>query len=323
MKKIFVAHRASLGDTLLATPTLRAIKETYPDCKVVHLCSPSAKDILEGHPYIDKLLTYKKGDNIFPIIKAIWRADLALILDYHYRSSLFAWLAGIPVRIGRGNKEKSFLTQQVTNDVSEEIYQAAQTMRVAQAAGIETKNFQLEMAPCGDQEKNKVHSLLEQNGIDAMRDKIMVIAPYSLEDIKDWPQAYYQQLMDYYVRRDVKILVVGGPEYYQRAEKFVGAINLVGKTTIRETTYLLSRAALVVCGCTSVLHFAATTRTPSVAIYGPTSPNAWAPRENCHVISHNLSCSPCYHTGRICTDNKRCISEIQPAEVWEVINKLL
>ena len=261
MKKIFIAHRASLGDTLLATPILRAIKETYPDCQVIHLCSPSAKDMLEGHPYIDKLLTYKKGDPIFPIIKAIWRADLAIILDYHYRSSLFAWLAGIPIRIGRGNKKKSFLTKQVATVISDEMYEAEQTMTVAQAVGIETKNFQLEMAPYRDCEKTKTHSLMTEQGVAIDQDEFLVIAPYSLSDLKDWPQEYYQQLIDYFSNKGYKTVIVGGAEYYQRSLKYTGAINLVGMTGIRETTYLISQARFVVCGCTSVLHFSATTNT--------------------------------------------------------------
>ncbi len=323
MKKIFVADRASLGDTLLATPTLRAIKETYPDSRTIMMASPAARDILEGHPFVDELLLYEKGDSVFPIIKKIWRADLALILDFHYRSSLFAWLACIPRRIGRGTKKKSFLTDQVLGTPNTHTYEVENTLAVARYAGIDTTNTQLIMAPCHEQEKQHVKQLLMKNKVDLSMQSMIVLAPYSLSYLKDWPEEYYQELIDFLVLHQFVVVIVGGKEHRERAEKFTGSLNMVGLMNIRETTYLISLAELVVCGCTSVLHFAATTNTPQIAIYGPTTPVQWAPRKNCTAMTKNLPCSPCYNTGQECRDDKLCVRQITPIEVCAAVSQIL
>lgn len=323
MKKIFVADRASLGDTLLATPTLRAIKETYPDSRTIMMASPSSKEILDGHPFVDELLLYEKGDSVFPIIKKIWRADLALILDFHYRSSLFAWLACIPRRIGRSSKKQFFLTDRVLGTPNASIYEVENTLAVARYAGIDTEKTQLIMAPCHENEKQHVKQLLVENKIDVIEKSIIVLAPYSLSYLKDWPEEYYQQLIDFLVLKQFVVVIIGGKENRERAEKFSGSINMVGLLNIRETTYLISLAKLIVCGCTSVLHFAATTDTPQVAIYGPTAPIQWAPRKNCIVITKTLPCSPCYSTGRECQDDKRCVRQITPNEVCTAVSQIL
>lgn len=323
MKRIFVADRASLGDTLLATPTLRAIKETYPDSRTIMMASPASKDILDGHPFVDELLLYEKGDSIFPIIKKIWRADLALILDFHYRSSLFAWLACIPRRIGRSSKKQFFLTDQVLGTPNIHTYEVENTLAVARYAGIDTEKTQLVMAPCRANEKQHVKQLLIKNRLDLALQSIVVLAPYSLSYLKDWPEEYYQELINFLVLNQFTVVIVGGKEHRERAERFSDSINMVGLMNIRETTYLISLAKLVVCGCTSVLHFAAATDTPQVAIYGPTSPLQWAPRKNCTVITKKLLCSPCYSTGRECQDDKLCVRQITPVEVCTAVSQVL
>ncbi|BBB91612.1 MAG TPA: glycosyltransferase family 9 protein [Methylomusa anaerophila] len=323
VKKVFVAQRASLGDTLLSTPTLRAIKEKYPESRTIFLASPSARDILEGHPYVDELIVYEKGDRVFPIIKKIWRSDFALILDYHYRSSLFSWLARIPVRIGRSPLNKSFLTHQVLGTPSSDVYEAENTLAVARYAGIDTMNYKLVMAPLKALEQEKADRLLRTAGIDIEKDKLVVLAPYSLSDLKDWPEENYRQVIGFLKKHGYKPVLVGGKEHRSRASGFRGVYNFVGDTNIRETAYLISLAELVICGCTSVLHFAATTSTKAVAIYGPTTPVQWAPRQGCTPISKFLDCSPCYNTGRECERDKLCVRLVTAEEVMREVSQIL
>ncbi|MEN6414736.1 MAG: glycosyltransferase family 9 protein [Veillonellales bacterium] len=323
VKKIAVFQRASLGDTLLATPTLRAIKETCPNSRTVILAKPAAKDILDGHPLVDDLLLYKKGDSVFPIIKKIWRADLALVLDSHYRSSFFAWLARIPVRVGRSPVNKSFLTHQVTGTPNCDTYEVENTLAVARFAGIDTKNYQLEMAPVRSHEKEKVHQLLQRTGVKDSDKNFVILAPYSLSDIKDWPSSNYQKVIEFLRIHGYIPIIVSGRENRERADELKGAINFAGRMNLRETTYLISLSQLVICGCTSVLHLAATTHTPQIALYGPTTPVQWAPRTRCIVISKFLDCSPCYGTVAVCPKGKMCIESIEVDEVLSAICKVL
>lgn len=328
MKRIFVAsqHR-NLGDILLLTPVFRAIKETYPDSKVIMMAAPPAREILKGHPLIDELIIYSKKDSSITALKylrKIWHFDLALILDHSYRSGLFAKLAGIPMRIGQSDKkgDKPCLTHEVLPTKSNvPLYEAEKFLNIARVADITTDNYSLCMAPAKESEKAKVHQLLTQNNINDT-DKFIVIAPYSLSNLKNWPEKNYQEIIHFLQLSNYKVILVSGKENRERAEFFNECYNFVGLTNIREMTYLISLSQLIICGCTSALHFASTTPTKIIALYGPTSSERWAPKKKCTVISSNYSCSPCYPFRDACNKNK-CMTDISPEKVCQEIAKTL
>ena len=317
MKKICVMHNASIGDTLLATPVYRALKQSYPQAKIIAVVSYAGEEILQGNPYIDELIPYQKGDSIFHIIKAIWRSDVALILDYHYRHALYAFLALIPKRVGRG---EDFINIKV-KDKSNKEYEPLKYLRIAKYIGADSKNTKLTKIEVNDLDKRNVKKLLTKYGL--MEKRFIVIVPFSLSTIKDWESSKYREIIKKIQDDGYKVVMLGGKNERQRIEnEFPNVINFAGVTSLRESAAIIEKAKAQLCGCTAMLHVCATTQTPSIAIYGPTAPEQWAPRDNCEVISHKFSCSPCYHLSRKCTEN-RCIMEISVEEVYLKLRELL
>ena len=319
MKKISIMHQASIGDTLLATPVYRAAKECYPDCKITVITSHAGYELLYKNPYIDKLLPYKKGDAIFPVIKAIWRSEAALILDYRYRNALYAFLSMIPKRIGYG---KDFINVKVKNELPEQ-FEPLKYLRLAEEIGIHTDDLSLTKPYISVEEKGHVNDIY--NEVKGAKKYLVIIAPYSLSQLKDWESAKYRTIIDRLKSSDCAVAVIGSENQFKLTNKeFSNAVNLAGKTNLRESAELIARADLQICGCTSMLHVCSTTDTPSIAIYGPTIPEQWAPRKNCTVITHRLNCSPCYNVaGRPVCQNNRCIQEITIDEVWTTAKKIL
>lgn len=315
-KKICIMHRASIGDVLLATPVHRAIKECYPDCEVVAVTSYEGYEMLKGNPCIDRLLPYENGDPILHVIRAIWRADAALIFDIHYRNALFAFLAGIPVRIGWG---RHFLTTRVKDEYPL-IFAAEKYMSLARLIGVEGRSLRPLQPMASPEEKRRIADIVEQLKAREKAKKIAVIVPYSLSELKNWPVPKYAEIIERLKAHGYASVIMGGKEHYERAERdFPDVMNLTGKTNLRESAEFVAHSDLQICGCTAMLHICSTTDTPVVAIYGPTSPIEWAPRNNCTVVSHMLDCSPCYNKNRApCTD-PRCIREIGVEEVWKAV----
>jgi ADP-heptose:LPS heptosyltransferase len=100
-KNILISNRAGIGDVILTTPILRALKDKFPDSKVTLMISPNSIQVVNGLDFIDEIITYdKKKDSVWKIVKHIWRYDIALCLDFKYRTVVMAYLAGIPVRAG-------------------------------------------------------------------------------------------------------------------------------------------------------------------------------------------------------------------------------
>jgi ADP-heptose:LPS heptosyltransferase len=320
MKKIFVNYLGSLGDTFLIIPTLRAIKETHPLSKTILMVSPKTKNIFEGSPLVDEIIYYKKSNNLFPILKKIWKADLSLILGNNCRARQLAWLARIPQRLGfyPYPKKKRFLTIHIDKGNGFDKYEAECYLRLANCVGINTNDLSLEIPQCNQDEKEYVDNLLEKNLVP--KDKFIVIAPYSSNYLKDWPEEKFNEVINHFKSIGYTSVLCGGSELEQTAERFKNAVYIPNLLTPRQSTYIMSLSRLVICGCTFVLHLASTTKTPIVAIYGPTSPKQWAPYANCTVIKTAIPCSPCkyYESTFTCALDKKCIKEITSKEVLEV-----
>ncbi|MEN6622311.1 MAG: glycosyltransferase family 9 protein, partial [Smithella sp.] len=78
-KKIFVSNRMGLGDVILTTPILKALKRKYPDSKITFVTSPNCLPIVQGLDFIDEVISYNKhDDSVWKVVKKIWRYDLAL-----------------------------------------------------------------------------------------------------------------------------------------------------------------------------------------------------------------------------------------------------
>ena len=314
MRKICIVNCASIGDTLLATPLYRAIKKHHPQCKIVTVLSYAGYELLEGNPYIDIMKRYKKGDSFAPIIKSMWHSDAALILDGRYRSALMTFLAFVHKRIGPG---RDFINVH-TSGQKLNLFEAQRYMDVLKPIGIEDEDLTLMRPLPNDEEKKHITELVDD--LRKRARKIVTISPYSLSTLKDWEPEKYKQLIDRLHDNNCEAVIIGGKDDMSKSQQdFADVVDLVGKINLRESSEMIAQADLHLCGCTSMLHVASSVNTPSVAIYGPTSPIQWAPRQNCTVITHNLSCSPCYKKDVYVCDNNRCIKEITVDEVWEAV----
>ena len=319
MKKICIMHQASIGDTLMATPVYRAIKECYPECETVVVTSYTGYELLYGNPHIDLLLPYRKGDDAIKIVKSIWRSDAAVVFDYHYRNAFYAFLALIPKRIGYG---KDFINIRM-QDEPLEMFEPLKYLAVVKQLGIHTEDLSLTQPYVSPQEKERIIKIC--NSIRGTAEKLVLIVPYSLSKVKDWEVDKYREVIRRLQENNCAVAMTGGIEQFETIrEEFPNVANLAGKTNLRESAELISQSDLQISGCTALLHVSSTTDTPSVAIYGPTLPEQWAPRKNCTVITHRFSCSPCYNISgnSICEDNK-CLKDISVDEVWSAIKNVL
>ncbi len=318
MKKICFMHRASIGDTLMVTPTYRAVKECFPNCKTVVVTSHAGYDLMLGNPHIDRLIPYRKGDPVLPIIKGIWRSDVAVIFDYHYRNALYAALALIPKRIGYG---KNFINVRL-NDEPLELFEPLKYLAAVKDLGIHTDDLSLTRPVATDADRDHIDRIMQS--ILRLGQRLVIIVPFSLSTLKDWSTENYRQLIRRLRKKNCVAAILGGGDQFEQTEReFPDAVNLCGVTNLREAAEIISRAELYISGCTAMLHVCSTTDTPSIAIYGPTMPEQWAPKKNCTVITHNLPCSPCYNLkDPPCVDNK-CLKNISVDEVWRAVENIL
>ena len=303
---------------LMVTPTYRAVKECYPDCRTVVVTSHAGYEMMFGNPYIDDLIAYRKGDPILPVLKSIWRSEVAVIFDYHYRNALYAMLALIPKRMGYGKD----LINIHLEDEPLELFEPLKYLAAVAPLGIHTDDPTPTRPIATVDDKAHVDEIIRS--ICPRGEKLVIIVPYSLSTIKDWQPSSYRELIRRLQSKGCTTAILGSKDQFERASKdFPEAINLCGSTNIRESAEVISRARLYISGCTSMLHVCSTTETPSIAIYGPTLAEQWVPRKNCTLIDHKFPCSPCYNLiDEPCTDNK-CLKSITVDEVFSATEKYI
>ena len=322
-KKYYIATRAAIGDSMLLVPLLRSIREAEPEAQIILSARPFVKEIFDNFDALTEFVPFTNWRSIFLLLRKIWRADAAIFPDWRGTESRLAWLAGIPIRVGPKypNRSKGRMTHEVALSTDESgIHMTERNMELLRPLRSQPSvDTTLYMSPATPPEKAKVRQLLSAAGGQADGKKLILIAPYSSDWIKDWPEEKYQELIDR-LAENYRVGLLGGKENREQAQKFRNCFSLVGETNIRETTYAIHMARLLICGCTSVLHFGSTTATPIIALYRPGKASIYAPRANCVVISSNIDCWPCKEKG--CKDNL-CMGRIEVDEVYQTAKKIL
>lgn len=301
---------------MLLIPMLRSIKETDPDNQIILSTRPHAREIFENLDVISELFIFRNWKSFVPLLIKIWKADVAIFPDWHGTEYRLAKIAKIPIRIGPRylHHQSTLLTHEIVLSTDESgIHMTERNMELLQPLAIPpTQDTTLAISPTTNEEKEIVHQLLIQHN--KGRRKIVLIAPYSSDWIKDWPEEKYQELINRLDSQNYRVGLLGGKENIEQSRKFRNCFSLIGVTNIRETTYAIQMSQLLICGCTSVLHFASTTPTPIIALYRPGKAPIYAPRTNCTIVASSLDCWPCKEGA--CSDNV-CMYQIGVDEVYQ------
>ena len=313
--KILIIQYNLLGDVICSTGIVRAVREQFPNSKIAFLVSPETKDLV-NLPFVDELVIYDKGMPLLPVIKQIWRYDIALLLDFKYRSAFIPFMAMIPVRAGLKHKRGLFMTHGIDlPDYNYKYYITEYMAKILEdAVGLKLTAdvTRLTVADATEKDILKVNELLEpiNNG-----KKFVAIAPFASNPVKNWNKDRYFEFMQK-LSKDYNFAIIGGKD--DAAKEFTipeNAVDLRGKASMTESAEILRRASYAVCGCSAPLHLASAVRTPTLALYGPTSKVKWVPKKGVVCISHDFKCSPCDRWyGRDCNNAAPCMDAITVEE---------
>lgn len=177
--------------------------------------------------------------------------------------------------------------------------------------------------PAGDQPE--AETMTGAEGVNKDVPRFVAVNPVALWETKLWEDEKFAELGDR-LREELGIGIVltggeAGPLERIRGRMRTGAVNLGGRTTLRELACLYRQASLLVTTDSGPMHLAAAMGTPVVALFGPTDPARTGPYGPGHrVIRRALSCAPCL---RKRCGNPRCMTEISVEEVFEAVRKMV
>ena len=328
---ILVIKLRYLGDVLLATPTLDALKTAYPAARLSVLVNRGTEEILHGNPHVDEIIPLDRGSMLQQscfVLEMRWRRfDTVVDLTDGDRAAFLTWISGAPVRIGFNAEQRWTGWCYTTVVTGAGVHRIERDLASLAPLGIDVEERVPRMWLTREDE-TRAEQLVADLG--APKDQSwVVIQPGARYWFKAWPVERFAQLADRLNERFGCQVFIGGTGHEARlAEAVVGRaksrlLNIAGRADVRTFAALLRRSDLFVGNDTGAMHIAAAVGTPVVGLFGPSNPAEWGPRGGpSEVIYKGLDCRVCFHpTCRRGEEN--CMNLITVDEVMAACTRLL
>jgi len=341
---VVVIKIAAMGDFLMATPAFKALAATGR--RVIAVVGRSIEPVARRNPDIAELIvaddraifhgsSLRKGREVLRLAREIRRHRPEFGINFHrdWRYSVILALAGVPVRIGFANRGDRLLNRPVAVEgIAHHVFQYA---RLSMAAGAVPASYRL-VFPLSAAERQAAKDRLPERP-DVTDGRWVALAPGGAANVKEtmasrrWPAQEFAELARCLERRGLGVVVVGGAGDASLGRTIVAAspaaVDLCGQTSVAEAAAILANSALAVSNDSGLMHLAAATGIPVVALFGPTHPAEKRPLTEGSVVlwkGETMDCAPCYTDG-VFPDCREvsCLRSISPAEVEEAALKAL
>ena len=329
--RILIIKPSALGDVVHGLPVLTRLREKWPSAKISWLVAPAFAGLLENHPLLDEVIHFDRHDYGIAwrspaAMRRLWRFvrdlrhrqfDLVIDLQGLFRSGWLAKRTKAPMRVGFARTRElawMFYTHRVPVDFTND---HAVTRNIAIATALGCKEGEVEFPLIGDT-ADEQHI---QQWIPAGT-RYAVVLPGTNWATKRWPIEHFAALVEPLQSRfNLKVITAGGPGDVDLANQIPGALNLAGKTTLKQLVALLKRADLVIANDSGPMHIGAALIRPLVALFGPTNPTRTGPytREDT-VLRLDINCSPCY--SRTCS-HQSCLRWLALQQVLKAAEQQL
>ena len=330
---------------------MQRLRESQPAARITILSHQKLADLWKNQPFIDNVVAFSKQQGLWTTAKAMraLRCDAAIAFPNSIRSALELWLAGIPVRIGYRRPWRTFflshpvkpragsIPMRKRSDAEVSRLVADNPARAVIPAAAHHLNDYLQLTAALGASADALPPLIhvteaelrqagEQFGIGNGNARWFGLNPGAeYGPAKRWPaERFIAAAVDLQKRTACRWVLFGGVADRDATSKIAGeverqtgapAINLAGKTTLRELAAALKLCQLVITNDTGPMHLASAVGTPVVVPFGSTSPEMTGPvfASNARILKSTVPCSPCFR--RACPIDLRCLGEIDPAAV--------
>lgn len=346
--RILVVTPNWLGDAVMSLPTLEALRDLYPGCRLSVLTRQSLADLFAGCELVDEVLpsSGKDAGKLSPWgrqIREIRRHDfhLALVLPRSFRSALAPFLARIPVRLGYSTEGRRWLLTHLVPRRREflRVHRVRYYMHLLERLGHKAEPAVPRLVVPAEH-RQRARALLAREFGEMPRSLVALHPGAAYGTAKRWYPERYAELALRLIREDVQsVVLLGGPGEQELSEEIRRHIadglehsrsmpgprgaacrsrlaNLAGRTSILELAALMEHCRVLVCNDTGTMHVAAAVGTPIVAIFGPTDPRTTSPyAKKFRIVRHPVPCSPCLL--RTCPIDHPCMKEIPVERVLQ------
>lgn len=327
--RFLIVSTTGLGDTLWATPAIRALRMSFPEAYIACLTTTLGQELLKNNRHLDEIFTLKKPHllSLFSLFFTLKARNISQILLFHAsQRMIFPFCALLrPAKfIGTRRLNKgldALLTQALDHPPVHEIQRR---LKIVEAVGAHPLDSSLELFLSQEDEKG-AEEFLQKKRI-ASHIPLVGIHPGAKDGFKRWGEEQFITVASRLVQHlGCQIIVTGNREEKNLVEKIAskipGALAMVGELNLGQLSALIRKFSLMICNDTGPMHLAFAMQTPTVALFAPTDPKLCGPyvAKKSRVIAKRPTCSPCLK--KKC-EEPFCLLQIGPDEVYDAAIEL-
>jgi lipopolysaccharide heptosyltransferase II len=342
VRNILCVRLDSLGDVLMTTPAMRALKETWPERKVTLLTSRSGANVASLIPEVDETIIYDppwmkasappgNSTSEFQMIDQLKRSkfDATVIFTTFSQSplpaALLTFMADIPLRLAHCRENPySLLTHWVPEsdhfNQSNIRHEVRRQLDLVASVNSRTTNEHLSLQVPGPSLEN-VHSLLRQICLDPSK-PWLVLHPGATAASRRYPaESFAKVAQKLSLLYGFQIIFTGTEPEIELVETIrmnipADSFSLAGQLDIGDLSALISIAPLLITNNTGPVHIAAALNTPVVDLYALTNSQHTPWMVPHRTLYHDVPCKFCYKS--ICPmGHHNCLRLVQPETVVE------
>lgn len=337
--KFLIIRLGSLGDIVLTTPVIKAVKERYPDAVMDFLVKKEYYDLLSVNPHINRIITldsngvHKGLNGLLKISKELRAGGYTHVIDLHsnLRSRMItSLLPGVKtLRYGKQVVKRRLILSgfKVKTRHTVGAYLASLLpLGIGMQEHLPSPSIYI-----SKDEEDGAKRFLAQAGI-SEGEVLIGIAPGAKWPTKRWMEDGFIEVGRKAVKElEVEILIFGGPDeadFSKKVAEGIGnkALSVAGVVGLKETAALIKRCKVFVTNDSGPMHIATAVGTPVVAIFGPTVQGfGFSPLGKSVVVEKELKCRPCsLHGSESCPKNHfKCMKGIPASEVFERVKEMM
>jgi len=355
MQRILIVKMWALGDILMATPLLRALKREYPNCSISWLVEKDQAGILKGNPFIDEVIDFDSGTwrrqfrygqfvsylrTSTELRKDLKDKKFDAVINLTAEKWWSVWFTVAPIRIGlfptlKIGWIKRVYTTTIPRTEQPWLHNTQHYLLPAQALNISAPYDEQMVVGVSDSDRLHADQILKASKEYDPSKPLIVLHPGTSQASKCWPAESFARVAVAFGGQ-YNIAITGNQKELGIAQDIVKAMSddirkpiiTSGQfETIVGTAALIEKAAVVVTGDTSILHVSSALDIPLVGIFGSTRPRDNAPLfgRSKLLFVEDLACSPCYKSK--CplkgSQHMACMHGVSPESVISAVHELI
>lgn len=333
----------TIGDVLMTTPAIRALKESHPGRRITLLTSSAGAATASLVPEVDEVIVYDapwlkatapRADSRPEYEMALQlchlQFDAAVIFTVYSQnplpSAFLCYLADIPLRLAHCHENPYQLLTDWVKDPEPEImrHEVRRQLDLVATVGCQTKDERMSLH-VSETANRRVRELLRERGIDQR--PWIIIHPGATAPSRRYPPEGFAEVAERLVLDGIQVVFTGTePERALvegiQAAMAVGSSSLVGCLNLSELAALIAIAPILIANNTGPVHIAAAVGTPVVDLYALTNPQHTPWGVPHRVLFHDVACKYCYKS--ICPEgHHHCLRLVTPESIVNAACELL